>query len=104
LMDALRNKHGDEAVENANLLAKMIDSSDFEPFKLTGGALSERVRVLCLQSDEPLDNVPVRIQDLATNVEVVHIEGLHMRALQRITREQPAREMAKKFETFLAAL
>ena len=99
LMDALIAKYGAEAGDNAASLQRIIAHTDYESFRLKNGVLSERAHVLFLRSDQPPPQV--QLPELAVNVEVVHIPGLHVTALKQIAHGEPARAMARRFEIFL---
>jgi thioesterase domain-containing protein len=100
MADALVAKHGTEAFEMMRQLAEIINSStDYEAFRLKDGVLSERVGVLHLKSEQPPPNV--QLPELAMNVEVVTIPGMHFAALDKVARGESARAMAKRFEAFL---
>ena len=62
--------------------------------------LSEHVQVLYAESDE-LMGLP-RVRELASRpVQVIHIDGMHYAALQRIKTGEEAREMVRRLEAFL---
>ena len=62
-------------------------------------AVSDHVHVLYAESDQPMGRA--RVQKLATRVKVVHMEGAHIEALQRLASEEPARMMASIVSPFL---
>ena len=62
--------------------------------------LSERVQVLCVESDE-LMGLPVLRELTSQPVQVVHIDGMHLAAMDRILKGEEARETARRLEAFL---
>ena len=83
------------------VLNRLIARTDFEAMRLRDGALSGRVRVLFFESDE--QPPPVRVPELVTNVEVVHIAGRHVEALQRAMTEDEGCTLATRLQRFFAA-
>ena len=64
------------------------------------GRLSERVRILYVESDEPM-GLP-RVRELASwPVQVINSDGLHNESLQRISTGEEARSMARRLDMFL---
>ena len=60
--------------------------------------LSKGVHILFLRSDQPPPEVQLR--ELAVNVEVVPISGMHFAALDRVTHGDLAPVMTARFEAF----
>ena len=97
-MDALVVKHGIEAAHNAINLGKVIACSDYEAFRLKTGKLSKCVHVLFLRSDQPPPEV--QLPELAVNVEVIPISGMHFAALHQVTHGDLAAVTTARFEAF----
>ena len=74
---------------------QLVSATDNEAFRLAAGVLSSAVCVLFLESEESL-NVPDRVQDLVARVEVMHIAGRHVDALQSIASGEAACTLAMK--------
>jgi hypothetical protein len=97
LQDAVRAKHGSEAADNMDALGMLpIEGGGFDA---RCRVLSDRVRVLYIESDEPMGLS--RVRELATHIEVIHIEGSHVEALVRVSKGEEAHALAKHFELFL---
>ena len=62
-------------------------------------AVSDHVRVLYAESNTPMGRA--RVQELATLVDVVHMQGAHIEALQNLASKEPAQMMASIVRPFL---
>jgi len=97
LLDAVRAKYGDEAVDNVLSLPGSMSGGGYE---MRHSMLARGLRVLYVESEEPMGLE--RVRELAFHVDVVHIEGWHVEALQRVSRGEGAHTLARKIDAFLA--
>ena len=98
LMDAIRARHGYAAVDNVTRLGQL--SIEDERHRLDCSVLSSCMHILYVASQEPMGLG--RAHQLATDVEVVQLEGMHVEALQRVARGEPCRELAQRVGEFFA--
>ena len=98
LKDAIRAKHGDAAADNMTRLGQLPIEDGMQTFDCS--ILSECVHILYVASEEPMGLE--RVRELATGVDVVQLEGMHVEALQRVAHGEECRRLAERITAFFA--